>query len=130
MFCPKCGEEYRAGFDLCADCGVQLVADPPGPEPEKDPDTIELSTVLETSDASLIAIAKSLLEGAEIPFTVRGEYIQDLFGVGRFPGNINVLVGPVGIQVNAQDRDEASAVLQDLINGSFAEDPPMDDKEE
>jgi hypothetical protein len=23
--CPACGQAYRAGFDLCADCGVPLV---------------------------------------------------------------------------------------------------------
>jgi hypothetical protein len=28
--CPRCGAEYRAGFDRCADCGVELV---PGPAP-------------------------------------------------------------------------------------------------
>ncbi|MFQ5457740.1 MAG: hypothetical protein ACE5FC_04715 [Myxococcota bacterium] len=24
-FCPECGEAYRAGFELCADCGTPLV---------------------------------------------------------------------------------------------------------
>ena len=28
-FCPSCGQEYRAGFDTCADCGVALM---PGTE--------------------------------------------------------------------------------------------------
>jgi hypothetical protein len=32
--CPRCGAEYRAGFDRCADCGVELVAGPaPIPKP-------------------------------------------------------------------------------------------------
>lgn len=127
MFCPKCGEEYRAGFDMCADCGVPLVAEEPGPEPREKQPEIELSTVLETSDAGLVAVAKSLLEDAEIPFVVRGEYIQDLFGIGRFPGNINVLVGPVELQVNAGDKDEALAILEALLNDSVAEDQPLDD---
>jgi hypothetical protein len=130
MFCPKCREEYRSGFDVCADCGVQLVAELPDPGPEKGQPDIVLSTVLETSDAGLIAIAKSLLEDAEIPFMVQGENIQDLFGVGRFPGNMNVLVGPVGLRVNAQDKDEALAILEGLMDDSFAGDKPMDDKEE
>jgi hypothetical protein len=30
MICPKCGAEYRQGFTQCADCGVDLVAGPPG----------------------------------------------------------------------------------------------------
>ncbi|MBT8347377.1 MAG: hypothetical protein KJO28_13855 [Desulfofustis sp.] len=25
-YCPECGEEYRAGFDTCADCGVALIS--------------------------------------------------------------------------------------------------------
>jgi len=130
MFCPKCSEEYRTGFDVCADCGVQLVDEQPEPEPERDRHDIELSTVLETSDAGLIAIAKSLLEDAEIPFMVRGEHIQDLFGAGRFPGNINVLVGPVELTVNTRDKDEALAILQDLMNDSFAGDRSMDESED
>jgi hypothetical protein len=130
MFCPTCREEYRTGFDVCADCGVPLVAEPPDPEQENDQHDIELSTVLETSDAALFAVAKSLLEDAKIPFIVRGEYIQDLFGVGRLPGNLNVLVGPVELQVNAQDKDEALTILEDLMNDSLAGDEPTEDKED
>lgn len=127
MFCPKCREEYRTGFDVCANCGVQLVDEKPDPEPKPARHNIEISTVLETSDAGLIAVAKSVLEDAGIPFMVRGEHIQDLFGVGRFPGNINVLVGPVELQVDARDLDEASAVLEGLMNDSFVTDRPTDD---
>jgi hypothetical protein len=25
-YCPDCGQEYRAGFDTCADCGVPLIS--------------------------------------------------------------------------------------------------------
>ncbi len=25
MFCPKCREEYRDGYYVCADCGIPLV---------------------------------------------------------------------------------------------------------
>jgi hypothetical protein len=30
--CPRCGAEYRAGFDTCSDCGVALAR---GPSPEE-----------------------------------------------------------------------------------------------
>ena len=129
MFCPKCREEYRTGFDTCADCGVPLVAELPDPEPVKEQPDIELSTVLESSNAGLVAIAKSLLANAEIPFEVQSEYLQDLFGAGRL-GDINVLVGPVKLQVNAQDKDEALGILEDLLNNSFAEEESMNDQEE
>ena len=34
-YCPRCGAEYREGFDLCSDCGVELVDQPPAPEEEE-----------------------------------------------------------------------------------------------
>jgi hypothetical protein len=27
-YCPACGSEYRPGFDVCADCGTELVDEP------------------------------------------------------------------------------------------------------
>lgn len=29
MWCPKCGCEYREGFDRCPDCGCSLSSQPP-----------------------------------------------------------------------------------------------------
>jgi len=29
MHCPKCGYEYREGFTMCTDCGVELVIETP-----------------------------------------------------------------------------------------------------
>lgn len=29
MYCPKCGNEYREGFNLCSDCGETLVFEKP-----------------------------------------------------------------------------------------------------
>ena len=128
MFCPQCGEEYRSGFDLCADCGVPLVTEKPKPKLKEDHHNIELSTVLETSNVGLIAVAKSLLEAAKIPFIVQGEEIQDLFGAGRL-GNINILTGSVKLQVDAQDKDEAVAILEDLMDDSLAGDESENDEE-
>ena len=34
MHCPQCRSEYRPGFTLCHDCGIDLVDDFPG-EPEE-----------------------------------------------------------------------------------------------
>ena len=28
-FCPKCGYEYKPGFIMCSDCGVELVDELP-----------------------------------------------------------------------------------------------------
>jgi len=35
MFCPQCGAEYRAGFNRCSDCGVDLVEHRFIPEPRR-----------------------------------------------------------------------------------------------
>ena len=63
-------------------------------------------TVLETVNPAVLAVAKSLLEEANIPFFAKGEVIQNLgFGIGA---------GPVELQVSADDAEQARALLMDL----------------
>jgi hypothetical protein len=69
-------------------------------------------TVFESSDPAAIGVAESLLEEAEIEFFAQGEGIQDLFGGGRIA--FNPIVGPVRLQVAAEDADEARAALAEL----------------
>lgn len=71
-------------------------------------------TVLETGDPALLAVAKSLLEDANIPFFAKGEGIQDLFGAGRLGTGFSPIAGAVELQVSADDAAEASAVLVEL----------------
>jgi hypothetical protein len=71
-------------------------------------------TVLESGDAALLAVAKSLLESAGIPFFAKGEGVQDLFAAGRFGTGFNPFVGPVRLQVAAEDVNDAKALLRDL----------------
>ena len=71
-------------------------------------------TVLTTADQGLIAIAKSLLEEAEIPCFAKGEGIQDLFGGGRFGTGFSIVAGPIELQVPAEDADAARTLLEDL----------------
>jgi hypothetical protein len=116
MFCPRCRAEYREGFTQCADCLVPLVErldepDEAAPAPSSD---LELTTVLKSGNPALLALAKSLLESAEIPFLVRGEGIQDIVGWGRFPGGANLVTGLVELQVSAEDLEQAKILLEDL----------------
>ena len=70
-------------------------------------------TVFETGNPAVLAVAKSLLEEADITFFASGEGIQDLFAGGSI-GGFNPLVGPVHLQVPAEDADRARAVLRAL----------------
>lgn len=76
MYCPQCGAEYRRGFDRCADCDVALVHEPPA---EEDHTETPYVTVFESSEADVIPVIKSLLQGAGIPFNTRGEAMMNLF---------------------------------------------------
>ena len=71
-------------------------------------------TVLETSDQGLIAIAKSLLEEADIPYFAKGEGVQDLFGWGRMGTGFSIIAGPMALQVPADAAEEARELLKDL----------------
>jgi putative signal transducing protein len=74
----------------------------------------DLVTVFETGDPGLVALAKSLLDSAGIEFATKGDALQDLFGVGRFPGGTNLVTGPVVFQVGPDDAEEAKSILRDL----------------
>ena len=110
MFCPKCGEEFSWDVMVCPTCDVDTVDRLPGPVPTPD---VELVTVLATGDAGLIALAKSLLEGETIDYFVRGDGLQDLFGLGRMTG-YSFAMGPAEFLVRAEDADRARELLEGL----------------
>jgi hypothetical protein len=110
MFCPVCGDEYRSGFTRCTDCNVDLVEKPPPDIETAEP--YELVTVLETGDQSLVAIAKSVLEGAGIPCIARNERLQNLFGWGTIGTGFNVSMGPIRVQVLREDEAVAKELLE------------------
>jgi hypothetical protein len=96
MFCPACGAEYVEGIDECEVCRVPLAAERTDASDDEDTATVptsadlELVTVLETSDAGLIALVKSLLEGSGIPYWVQGEATQGLWCTPLFPSLFQV----------------------------------------
>ena len=109
MFCPNCGEEFSWDVMVCPTCDVDTVDRLPGPEPTPD---VELVPVLATGDAGVIAVAKSLLEAEDIDYFVRGDGLQDLFGLGRMT-SFSFAMGPAEFLVRADDEDRA----RELLNG-------------
>ena len=108
MFCPKCGDEYRAGFTRCSDCDTDLVEKLPE---KREPGSLEMVTVLETGDQTLVAVAKSVLEGAGIPCIARNERLQNLFGWGAIGAGFNAAMGPIRVQVLEEDAEAAKGLL-------------------
>lgn len=124
---------------MCADCGLPLV-DRLSHEPPAQPSAgvsarpvvdgplrraaerpagqpAELVTVFRASSPIESAIAESILRSAEVDFLSRGGYVQDLFGLGRFPRGMNLIVGPIEIQVRSEDAADATALLENVRTG-------------
>ena len=100
MLCSQCGAEYREEMSQCRACGGALVPALPAGEA---PEWVDFVTVLLTRDHAELAVAKSLLEGAGIPFFPRNEEVENL-----------IAAGPVEIQVRPEHEAEARDLLRDL----------------
>lgn len=79
-------------------------------------DPVELVTILETGDPVLLAMTKSVLDEAEIPYVTKGEQLQNLFGAGQIGVGFNPITGGVQIQVREDDELESRALLEDLLD--------------
>jgi Putative prokaryotic signal transducing protein len=75
---------------------------------------IELVPVFRSGDQGRIVLAKSLLESEGIDYLVRGEGVQDLFGLGRLAIGFSNVVGPAEFLVRKADHDRARELLRDL----------------
>jgi Putative prokaryotic signal transducing protein len=122
MFCPSCGEEFSWDVMVCPTCDVDTVDHLPGPEPTPD---VALVSILATGDAGLIGVAKSLLEGEGIDYFVRGEGLQDLFGLGRATG-FSFAMGPAEFWVREDDAARARELLSGLTTSDLERKPSQD----
>ena len=115
MYCPQCLVEYREGSTECSDCHIPLSPGAPPPEPPDpfDP-SLGLVVVLETNDSIQLAMAKGLLEDANIPFFLLGEIATLVQDVDAF------LHKWVRVQVPRDREAEAKEVLQPVLEPETA----------
>jgi hypothetical protein len=124
--CPECNVEYIDTAIRCSDCDVELTLGPPIPPIQEDHADPKMETVYATGDPALLALAKSLLEDADIEYFTKGEEIQDLIGGGRL-GGLNYVTGPVEFLVaagNAPTARELLAHLDDAVPEELSEEEP------
>jgi Putative prokaryotic signal transducing protein len=76
-------------------------------------DPIELVPVFASGEMALIAVAKSLLDAERIDYFVKGEGLQNLFGLGSATG-YSFAMGPAEFWVRAEDQARARELLRDL----------------
>ncbi len=76
-FCPKCGVEYRPGFNRCADCDVDLVERLSEEIPWEGGEPVELTRRESASDARMI---REALTHEGIPCVLRGDEGKDMLG--------------------------------------------------
>ena len=135
MFCPndECPDfvntglrsEYRDDVMACPYCGSTMVAErPEEPFPDDVDGIVErprvtddeaMEPVIEANDLTEVAIIKSILEGAAIPFLTQGE---NQFGAfrGTFAGGsiFNPRSRGVVFTVPARMAEEARTLLDEL----------------
>ncbi len=128
MYCPDCRAEYREGFDRCEECDVALVESlPPAPVAGE-----ALVPVYQTADASLLPVIRSVLEAAEIPFSIQGEETSALFPLGRMGGGRDDRDLGVVVHVLESRVEEAKQVLEALptADGEPADSAELPDESE
>jgi hypothetical protein len=106
MYCPKCRNEYRDGFTLCNDCNTALIAELPDAEQQIKTDPDEQMLLASELDLVRIAIAKGVLDLANIPYSV-----QDLVVMSAGPNAWRP--STFQLYVARKDSERATAELRE-----------------
>ncbi len=101
MFCPKCGVEYRPGFKVCSDCGVDLVLTlsakdkAPGRSENHEPPV----AVWRGDDPVAFSAALAAVEEAGIPAKEFSRHDQFAQVLAIQPDELAILVHPDNAEV-------------------------------
>jgi hypothetical protein len=120
MFCPQCRAEYRRGFTVCSDCGLNLVHDLPDPAADANArraneDFREVWAGKEQDTCVFFCLA---LKEAGISYHVDQ----------RREAVFKNVVGDFRISVPPESYDEAKKVIDGDVSDSDVELPAQDDK--
>lgn len=120
--------EYRMDITVCPYCGTHLVAHPPSDTPPNEDghpdkprvaDDEPMEPVIEATDLTEIAVIKTVLDGAGIPYIAHGEQRFGAFRGAFVSGSIfNPGARGVVFTVPSRMAEEARALLEE-----FEEDP-------
>jgi hypothetical protein len=121
MHCPRCRTEYEPGIRRCSDCELDL-AEGTAPSGQDEPEWVELVTVLETGDASLLMVTKSLLDVEGVPSFVEGVGVYEGLGAGRV-ASADLPMGPGKLRVRPENVEAARELLASLQPLSESEEP-------
>jgi hypothetical protein len=114
MQCQNCGARLREGADHCPACGITLLQASPEPTREGE---VELVNVFETRDPGLILVIKSLLDGEEIDYLVRGDPGENPLAWRHTGGLFGIGVKPAVVVVRAEDAERVRALLESMGSG-------------
>ena len=76
----------------------------------------EFVPVRALTHATLVPLARSILDGAGIRYFIRNERVQDLIGWGRLGPGYNIPAGAPLVTVEPSRADEAKELLADLVD--------------
>ncbi len=105
-YCPQCDAEYREGYSLCADCGVELVS-PEHRRPKKTPSREPLVRVWLGGDIVAFCYAIEVLREAGIRHHVIANHDHLVFGFAMARPRYEVLVFQ-------SDADKARELLEPI----------------
>lgn len=117
-YCPECRGEFVPEATVCNTCRVDLIQELPEKRSVLDSSNVEFAdpalVYAGVNMAELITV-KGLLEANDIPFFVKNDGVQDLFGFGRVTG-FNPLIGSVHIYVDRRSLSEARRALKEFLD--------------
>ncbi len=117
MICPNCKKEFEKNIYDCNECFIPLVK-----EIKTDDEAV---VILRTGSKPEVAILKSILDDAQIPYAAKGEDLQDIIGLGSLGPRVNYAAGYIELLVNKCNLEEVVSLLkamqQEVPEESFEE---------